>query len=52
MGFSIDEDYRISIVNEGCHEEPFGIRAFLTRAEAEKGKAEYLEALEKELQNG
>lgn len=48
MGFSIDENYRISIVNEGCHEEPFGVRAFLTREEAEKGKDEYLKALEKE----
>jgi hypothetical protein len=50
MGFSIDEDYSISIVNEGYHEEPFGVRAYLTRAEAEKGKAEYVKALEKELQ--
>lgn len=51
MGFSIDEDYSISIVNEEYHEEPFGVRAYLTRAEAEKGKAEYVKALEKELQN-
>ena len=50
MGFSIDEDYSISIVNEGYHEEPFGVRAYLTRAEAEKAKAEYVKALEKELQ--
>lgn len=48
MGFTIDEDYGISIVNEGCYEEPFGVRAFLTREEAEKGKDEYVEALEKE----
>ena len=37
---------------EQIHEEPFGVRAFVTREEAEKGKDEYVKALEKELQNG